>query len=97
MIAPCGHICFHWAKCSNNLHVRVKVAKAKIMFVEEIVDCKNSQLCPCTRTLIKACIPFWLPKLSLKENMNDKHLSRQEDFNSKDKLTFFNGLKKLKK
>ena len=29
--------------------------------------------------------------------MNDKHLSRQEDFNSKDKLTFFNGLKKLKK
>ena len=67
------------------------------MFVEEIVDCKNSQLCPCTRTLIKACIPFWLPKLSLKENMNDKHLSRQEDFNSKDKLTFFNGLKKLKK
>ena len=44
MIAPCGHICFHWAKCSNNLHVWLKFAKTKMMFVEEIVDCKNSQL-----------------------------------------------------
>ena len=67
------------------------------MFVEEIVDCKNRQLCPCTRALIKACIPFWLPKLWLKENMNDTHLSRQEDFNSKDKLNFFIGSKKLRK
>ena len=64
MIAPSGHICFHWAKCSNNLHVRVKVAKAKIMFVEEIVDCKNSQL-SLYKDFIKAGIPFWSPKLSL--------------------------------
>ena len=34
MIAPCGHICFHWAKCSNNLHVWLKFAKTKMMFVE---------------------------------------------------------------
>ena len=36
-------------------------------------------------------------KLSLKENMNDKHLFRQEDFYSKDKLNFLNSLIKLKK
>ena len=53
--------------------------------------------CPCTRTLIKACTLIWLPKLSLKENMTDKHLSRQEDFSSKDKLNPFNTLRKLKK
>ena len=82
MIAPCGHICFHWAKCSNNLHVWVKFANAEIMFVEEMVECKKNTQLSLYKDFDQSMYSILVKqKLSLKENMNDKHLStRQEDF-----------------
>ena len=65
-------------------------------FVEEMVDCKNSQL-SLYKDFDQSVYFILVKQLSLKENMNDKHLSRQEDFYSKDKLNFLNSLIKLKK
>ena len=70
MIAPCGHICFHWAKCSNNLHVWVKFAKAKIMFVEEMVDCKKTTQLSLGKDFDQSMYSILVKqKLSVKENM----------------------------
>ena len=66
------------------------------MFVEEMVDCKNSQM-SLYKDFDQSMYSILVKQLSLKENMNDKHLSRQEDFYSKDKLNFLNSLIKLKK
>ena len=66
------------------------------MFVEEMVDCKNSQL-SLYKDFDQSMYSILVKQLSLKENMNAKHLSRQEDFYSKDKLYFLNSLIKLRK